>query len=79
MKINCDVYKSLTRKNLYLYVEQGKAFERVPEELVTKFGKHELALSFELTADRRLAKEDARLVLKNLAENGFHLQLPPVE
>jgi uncharacterized protein YcgL (UPF0745 family) len=41
------------------------------------FGTPEFALEFELTPERRLAREDPRQVLANLHERGFHLQMPP--
>ena len=78
MKQICDVYKSPRIDNMYLYVRHEDALSRVPEALMEKFGEAELALSFMLTEDRRLAREDPEVVLKNLEENGYHLQLPPV-
>ena len=77
--ILCDVYKSLKRENLYLYVDKKVGLERVPEDLLQHFGEHQLALSFKLHEDRPLAKEDPKQVITNLAEHGYHLQLPPVE
>ena len=77
MKITCDVYKSLTRENYYLYVPADEGLERVPEALRRQFGKLEKTLSFDMTDDRRLAKEDPKVVMANLAEQGYHLQLPP--
>jgi uncharacterized protein YcgL (UPF0745 family) len=34
-------------------------------------------MDLELTPQRTLAYEDIGLVMKNLAENGYHLQMPP--
>ena len=39
----------------------------------------EIALSFELTEERSLAKEDPVVVMANLKEHGYYLQLPPAE
>ncbi len=75
--VQCDVYKSPLKEHLYLYVDRDQGFDRVPEELLQRFGEPLLSLSIELTATRRLAREDPRLVLANLAEHGYHLQLPP--
>lgn len=77
MKTICDVYKSVGHDEMYLYVKKSDGLERVPAGLLEKFGPHKHALTFVLTSDRRLAKEDPALVLANLEENGFHLQLPP--
>ncbi len=75
--MECDVYKSVKKENYYLYVPADEGLDRVPGELLTQFGEIELALTFTLTADRRLAREDPTLVIANLQAKGFHLQLPP--
>lgn len=79
MKIQCDVYKGAKKEDVYLYVEQDHGLNRVPEEILSELGETELALTFELTADRVMAREDATLVLSNIQKNGFHLQLPPIK
>ena len=79
MKIICDVYKSESKENYYLYVKSEEGLDRVPEELLTQFGEMEKALSFILTESRRLGKEDPLVVMANLQTNGYHLQLPPAE
>lgn len=79
MEIPCDVYRSEKKENLYLYVPAEEGFDRVPEALLEQFGPRELALSFVLSADRSLAKEDPQLVLENLQNQGYHLQLPPAD
>jgi len=79
MKFACDVYKSVDKKNYYLYVPANQGLEHVPEALRKQFGEMEIALSFELTEERKLAKEDPAVVLANLKEQGYHLQLPPAD
>jgi uncharacterized protein YcgL (UPF0745 family) len=79
MKIACDVYKSVDKGNYYLYVPADQGLEHVPEALRQQFGEMEVALSFELTEDRSLAKEDPAVVMSNLKEQGYHLQLPPAD
>lgn len=77
MKIQCDVYKSARHADMYLYVREEDGFERVPQELIERFGPSEKALSFELSPERKMAREDANKVIQNLNEHGYHLQLPP--
>ncbi len=77
--MECDVYKSVKKENYYLYVESGEGLDRVPEALLKQFGEVEKALTFELTPDRRLAREDAEQVISNLQSQGYHLQLPPAD
>ena len=79
MKIACDVYKSVNKENYYLYVPANQGLEHVPEALRQQLGKVEIALSLELTEERNLAKEDPTVVIANLKEQGYHLQLPPAE
>ena len=79
MKILCDVYKSARKENYYLYVKAGEGHERVPEALLVQFGEMEKTLTFTLTPERRLAKEDPGQVIRNLQDQGYHLQLPPAD
>lgn len=78
MKLPCDVYKSASHPEMFLYVARRDGLDRVPESLLKKFGEPELALSLVLTEDRKLAREDSQKVLQNLEDQGYHLQLPPV-
>jgi uncharacterized protein YcgL (UPF0745 family) len=43
------------------------------------FGEPEFVMSLELTTDRKLANEDVRRIMQHLAEQGYHLQMPPQE
>ncbi len=78
-KILCDVYKSPNKEGTYLYVSRKDKLERVPEALLTTFGKPQLALIIILTEDKVLARVDAKKVIKALDEQGFYLQLPPAD
>ena len=78
-KVHCDVYKSEEKEDIYLYVDHDEGLDKVPEGLLQQFGELKIALSFILSENRVLAKEDPKRVLQNLAEHGYHLQLPPVE
>ncbi len=73
----CDVYKSGTTDALYLYVDRTEGLVRVPEALLSRFGKPTLALSLKLNVDRRLAKEDPVKVLEAIRKEGYFLQMPP--
>ena len=61
---------------MYIYLAEKDDFSRVPAEIMRSLGKTELAMELELTADKKLAREDASAVINNLETNGFHLQLP---
>ena len=75
--MECSVYKSLKKQDLYLYVSKQDGLSRVPEALLGYFGEPELVMDLDLTTDRKLARENLTEVLKNLQDNGFHLQMPP--
>ena len=77
MKVLCDVYKSLSKSDYYLFVKRDDALSRVPESLLNTFGEHELTLTLALSPERRLAMADASEVLSKLDDQGYYLQLPP--
>ncbi len=78
-KILCDVYKSPKKPETYLYVSREDQLTRVPEALLETFGKPERALIIVLTEDKKLARVEAKKVMAALKEQGFYLQMPPVE
>lgn len=79
MKRICSIYRSPKRAGMYLYVLKSDVLERVPEGLLTVFGKPLLAFNLVLTPERKLQQEDIAQVLENLDKQGYHLQMPPPE
>ncbi|MEQ1622034.1 MAG: YcgL domain-containing protein [Methylococcales bacterium] len=73
----CYIYKSLKKELLYLYVENKDDFSKVPEALFISLGRLEFVMELELSADRKLAKEDVSKVINSLNDKGFFVQLPP--
>ena len=71
----CHIYRSNRKLDTYLYLSEKDDFSSVPDELLKVFGPPEFSFSFDLTAARELAREDAVEVLDNLASQGYHLQL----
>lgn len=74
--MRCFVYKSLKKADTYVYFGQRDDFARLPAALVAGLGNLEFVLEFELTPERKLAREDAAAVRANLETRGFHLQMP---
>ena len=74
----CWIYKSSKKDEMYLYLARQDDFEAVPSELMKRFGRAQLVMELELSPDKKLARENIQVVINNLLENGFHLQLPPV-
>ena len=77
MKIICSVYRSSRVDEMYLYVDKKDALNRVPETLLTSFGKPVLAMTLALYPERKLARADVNAVLEAIAQKGFYLQMPP--
>ena len=67
---------------MYIYLAEEDDFSKVPKAIYNSLGIVEFAMELGLSADRKLARENSEQVMKNLKENGFHLQLAdetPVE
>lgn len=72
------IYKSLKKNELYLYLTKKDDFSDIPEPLLSSFGKIEFVMELEITAERKLAREDNQKVILGLQEKGFFVQMPPV-
>lgn len=77
MKILCDIYKTASKDEMYLYLNRAKGFESVPEALLKSFGEPLLVTTMVLTEGKKLARADILKVLADLSAQGFYLQMPP--
>jgi uncharacterized protein YcgL (UPF0745 family) len=75
--MHCFVYRSIQHPDTYVFLRDRDAFGLLPTELCARLGPLLLVLEIELSADRPLARADPAVVRRNLAQQGFHLQLPP--
>ena len=73
------VYKTRRRLDMYLYVDHREDLDRVPEGLLERFGRPELALTLSLDPGRRLARANAVDVLSQIDASGYYLQMPPAD
>ena len=71
----CHIYRSNRKVDTFLYLADKDDFSILPENLLGVFGVPEFSFSFELTMDKKLAREKASEVLDNLESQGYHLQL----
>ncbi len=71
------VYKSQKKPDTYLYLGIRDGFDQVPANIQAPLQPWLVALEFDLTAGRRLARIDADVLRRNLVEHGFYLQFPP--
>jgi len=77
--LHCCVYKSLRKQQTFLFVLQEDDLSRVPEPLLKMLGEIEKVIDLELTPERSVARGEARYIMDDILEKGFHLQLPPTE
>ena len=71
----CHIYRSNQKIDTYLYLVEKDDFSIIPGELLRVFGPPEFSFSFDLTRERKLARENTDEVLENLETEGYHLQL----
>jgi uncharacterized protein len=76
-KVNCKIYRCAKQDEMYLYIHSDKTSDDLPEELIKMVKELTHAMDLELTPERKLAREDVLVVMKNLEEKGYHLQMPP--
>ncbi|WP_028487331.1 YcgL domain-containing protein [Thiomicrorhabdus chilensis] len=77
--ITVSVFKSPKKAELYLYVPQDDGLEKLPDELLVMFGEPAHVLDFELSPERKLAREDSQTVIEALQKKGYYMQMPPNE
>ncbi|MES9854687.1 MAG: YcgL domain-containing protein [Candidatus Thiodiazotropha sp. L084R] len=77
MELNCWIYRSPRKDEMYLYVAKEDDFSSVPNALLEKFGTPAKVMALTLNSNRTLAREDVAVVMENLTHQGFHLQMPP--
>ncbi|ANE53745.1 MULTISPECIES: YcgL domain-containing protein [Methylomonas] len=75
--MNCFIYKSLKKDELYLYLDKKDDFSAIPAELYKSLGRLEFVMELELTPQRKLARADSAKVIASLQAKGFFVQMPP--
>ena len=73
----CQVYRSPRKEQMYLYVDKVEGLQRVPAPLLQQFGEPEPIMLLHLDGSQRLARVDADLVVEQVRELGYFLQMPP--
>lgn len=77
MTVVANIYRSLKKQGLYLYVKKGQELSELPDSLVKQFGKPEFSMTLILREDRTLARANAKEVIAALESQKFYLQMPP--
>jgi uncharacterized protein YcgL (UPF0745 family) len=73
----CNVFRSDKKKETFLYLARGTEFEDLPVELQNLFGQPQPVMGLVLSPKRKLAQADVNMVIENLKNYGYFLQLPP--
>lgn len=73
----CYIYKSQKKEELYVYLNKKDDFSSLPDDLIRQLGKLSFVMELELTADKKLARENAEKVISDLESRGFFIQMPP--
>jgi len=76
--VQCFIYKSNKKADLYLYIDKQDDFSSLPETILKSIGQPEYVMQLEITPERKLARENAADVINGIKENGFFIQMPPV-
>ncbi|MBQ4833379.1 YcgL domain-containing protein [Pseudoalteromonas sp. MMG010] len=71
------VYKSIKKADTFLFVEKRDDFTKVPEPLLTMFGKPKYVMLINLAKRDNLGTADLETVKEALTEQGYYLQIPP--
>ena len=75
----CFIYRCSLKPDMYIYLAEEDMFDNVPKEIFNSLGIVEFSMELEITPKTRLAREDTEVVIGNLKEHGFHIQLPKDE
>lgn len=79
-KLLIDIFKSSHKEEMYLYVEKSHGTSKVPEMLLTQFGKPIHVMIMLLGEDgKQLSRANNAKVMEQIKLNGFYLQMPPVK
>ncbi len=72
-----SVYKTPLKDEMYLYVQKGQDLQKLDDALLQVFQQPSWVMDLLLTSQKQLARVATVDVLKNIAEKGYFLQMPP--
>lgn len=78
-KMQVSAFKSPKKDELYLFVPQEDGLDKLPKELLVMFGEPRHVIDFELTPEKKLAREETSKVIEWLETKGYFMQMPPNE
>lgn len=75
--MQCFIYKSNKKDELYIYLNKQDDFSSIPDAILKSIGQPSFVMALEITPERKLARENACDILQGIEENGFFIQMPP--
>lgn len=73
------IYRCKHKKETFLYLPEKDNFEEVPDSLLEMLGEILFSFDFDLDDSKKLIRAAAPEVIRNIQQNGYFLQLPPVK
>ena len=62
---------------MYVYVPQNAGAKNIPEALQQRMGVLSQVMTLKISPARKLARARAEIVLRDIQDKGYYLQLPP--
>lgn len=75
-ELECAVYKSVNKDEIYVFIPSTAALSDLPEELLKILGKAEMIMTLKLTPEKKMARGTAKEIMKSIKAQGFYLQMP---
>ena len=72
-----EIFKGSKVAQMYIYVDRKDGLDKVPDELLARFGSIESVMLIKITAEKKLAQVCAKDVLSSIENQGFFVQMPP--
>lgn len=75
-EIECIVYKSLKKDEMYIFLPATSELSELPDALTKVLGRTEEVMTLSLTPDKKMARGNAAEIMLSIEKQGFHLQMP---
>jgi uncharacterized protein len=76
--MQCFVYKSSKKSELYVFLGRRDDFSVLPETLLENVGNLIFVMNLELNSHRKLARVDVLEVMNHIQSKGYFIQWPPI-
>lgn len=77
--IHTLAYRHPKKEGMFLFVAQSTPWEKIPPMLQDAFAQKSIAVTFEMHADKKLARVDGATVWQALTSQGYYVQMPPAD